>query len=168
MWVALLNLENLYGSSESLKKVFERALQFCEPMPVYQQLADIYAKSEKIKVRPSRHQPPSACTCVSCDPPHRCPPPPPHTHTPQEAENLYKTMVKRFRQNKAVWLSYGTFLLQQGQSDAAAALLQRALKSLPSKESEWLGLLGGTTWLHVSPPPSHVTCLLCPLSQVWT
>lgn len=101
VWVALLNLENMYGSAESLKKVFERALQFCEPMPVYQQLADIYAKSEKIK----------------------------------EAENLYKTMVRRFRQNKAVWLSYGTFLLQQGQSDAAAALLQRALKSLPSKES---------------------------------
>uniref|UniRef100_A0A8C4IHY3 Protein RRP5 homolog n=1 Tax=Dicentrarchus labrax TaxID=13489 RepID=A0A8C4IHY3_DICLA len=101
VWVALLNLENMYGTEESLKKVFERALQFCEPMPVYQQLADIYAKSDKTK----------------------------------EAESLYKTMVKRFRQNKAVWLSYGTFLLQQGQSDAASALLQRALKSLPSKES---------------------------------
>lgn len=45
-------------------------------------------------------------------------------------------MVKRFRQDKAVWLNYGTFLLQQGQSDAASALLQRALKSLPSKESK--------------------------------
>lgn len=78
-------------------------------------------------------------------------------------------MVKRFRQNKAVWLSYGTYLLQQGQSDAAAALLQRALKSLPSKESEY-GL--ASMWecgcvsagfkrhyLFVSPPPP---------SQVWT
>uniref|UniRef100_A0AAQ5YX76 Protein RRP5 homolog n=1 Tax=Amphiprion ocellaris TaxID=80972 RepID=A0AAQ5YX76_AMPOC len=101
VWVALLNLENMYGTAESLKKVFERAVQFCEPMPVYQQLADIYAKSDKTK----------------------------------EAEGLYKTMVRRFRDNKAVWLSYGTFLLQQGQSDAATALLQRALKSLPSKES---------------------------------
>ncbi|XP_019744636.1 protein RRP5 homolog isoform X2 [Hippocampus comes] len=101
VWVALLNLENMYGTQESLKKVFERALQFCEPMPVYQQLADIYSKSDKMK----------------------------------EAENLYKSMVKRFRQNKAVWLSYGTFLLQHGQNDAASALLQRALKSLPSKES---------------------------------
>lgn len=53
MWVALLNLENMYGNEESLKNVFERALQFCEPMPVYQQLADIYTKSEKIKVRPA-------------------------------------------------------------------------------------------------------------------
>ncbi|XP_030586460.1 protein RRP5 homolog isoform X2 [Archocentrus centrarchus] len=101
VWVALLNLENMYGTEESLKKVSERAVQFCEPMLVYQKLADIYAKSNKIK----------------------------------EAENLYKMMVKRFRQNKEVWLSYGTFLLQQGQSDAASGLLQRALKSLPTKES---------------------------------
>lgn len=101
VWVALLNLENMYGTEESLKKVFERAVQFCEPVPVYQQLADIYTNSNKIK----------------------------------EAEGLYKTMVKRFRQNKAVWLSYGTFLLQQGQSDAASSLLQRALNSLPPKES---------------------------------
>ncbi|XP_047221873.1 protein RRP5 homolog isoform X1 [Girardinichthys multiradiatus] len=101
VWVALLNLENMYGTEESLKKVFERAVQFCEPMPVYQQLADIYGNSNKIK----------------------------------EAEGLYKTMVKRFRQNKAVWLSYGSFLLQQGQSDAATSLLQRALNSLPPKDS---------------------------------
>lgn len=51
MWVALLNLENMYGTEENLQKVFERAIQYCEPMPVYQQLADIYAKSSKIKVR---------------------------------------------------------------------------------------------------------------------
>ncbi|MEQ2187506.1 hypothetical protein GOODEAATRI_005369, partial [Goodea atripinnis] len=101
VWVALLNLENMYGTEESLKKVFERAVQFCKPMPVYQQLADIYGNSNKIK----------------------------------EAEGLYKTMVKRFRQNKAVWLSYGSFLLQQGQSDAATSLLQRALNSLPPKDS---------------------------------
>ncbi|XP_026158937.1 protein RRP5 homolog isoform X2 [Mastacembelus armatus] len=101
VWVALLNLENMYGTVESLKKVFERALQFCEPMPVYQHLADIYAKSNKTK----------------------------------EADALYKTIVKRFRHNKEVWLSYGSFLLQQGQSDAASAVLQRALTSLPAKES---------------------------------
>ncbi|KAK3510814.1 hypothetical protein QTP70_022728 [Hemibagrus guttatus] len=100
VWVALLNLENMYGTEESLQKVFERAIQYCEPMPVYQQLADIYTKSNKIK----------------------------------EAENLYKNMVKRFRQEKAVWQSYGSFLLRQGHSDAANALLQRALQSLSNKE----------------------------------
>lgn len=58
---------------------------------------------------------------------------------------MYKTMVKRFRQNKAVWLSYGTFLLQQGQSDAANAVLQRALKSLPPKESKEAAVNTGTS-----------------------
>ncbi|XP_072513962.1 protein RRP5 homolog [Salminus brasiliensis] len=100
VWVALLNLENMYGTEESLQKVFERAVQYCEPMPVYQQLADIYAKSDKMK----------------------------------EAESLYKNMVKRFRQEKAVWQSYGSFLLRQGQSDAANVLLQRALQSLSNKD----------------------------------
>ncbi|TRY56198.1 hypothetical protein DNTS_002546 [Danionella cerebrum] len=100
VWVAMLNLENMYGTPESLEKVFERAIQFCDPLPVYQQLADIYAKSDKIK----------------------------------EAESLYKSMVKRFSQEKAVYLSYGTFLLRQRKSDAANSLLQRALQSLSSKE----------------------------------
>ncbi|KAL6481580.1 hypothetical protein MHYP_G00096600 [Metynnis hypsauchen] len=100
VWVALLNLENMYGTEESLQKVFERAVLYCEPMLVHQQLADIYAKSNKIK----------------------------------EAESLYKKMVKRFRQEKAVWQSYGSFLLRQGQTDAANALLQRALQSLSNKD----------------------------------
>lgn len=100
VWVAMLNLENMYGTQDSLQKVFERAIQYCEPLPVFQQLADIYAKSDKIK----------------------------------EAESLYKSMVKRFKQEKAVYLSYGTFLLRQRQSDDANALLQRALQSLSNKE----------------------------------
>lgn len=50
MWVALLNLENMYGSQESLTKVFERAVQYNEPLKVFLQLADIYTKSEKFQV----------------------------------------------------------------------------------------------------------------------
>ncbi|KAL1281885.1 hypothetical protein QQF64_000688, partial [Cirrhinus molitorella] len=100
VWMGMLNLENMYGTQESLQKVFERAVQYCEPLPVYQQLADIYIKSDKIK----------------------------------EAEDLYKNMVKRFKQEKAAYLSYGTFLLRQHQSNAASALLQRALQSLSNKE----------------------------------
>lgn len=50
MWVALLNLENMYGSQESLTRVFERAVQYNEPLKVFLHLADIYAKSEKFQV----------------------------------------------------------------------------------------------------------------------
>ncbi|KAM4704033.1 protein RRP5 homolog [Rhinophrynus dorsalis] len=100
VWVALLNLENMYGTEETLMKAFERAIQYNEPLKVYQQLADIYIKSEKIK----------------------------------QAEDLYNTMLKRFRQEKSVWLKFATFLLKQGQAEATQRLLQRALKCLPDKE----------------------------------
>ncbi|NXN07557.1 RRP5 protein, partial [Indicator maculatus] len=100
VWVALLNLENMYGTEETLMKVFERAVQYNEPLKVFQHLCDIYASSEKNK----------------------------------KAEELYHTMLKRFRQEKSVWLKYASFLLKQGQTEATHRLLERALKALPTKE----------------------------------
>lgn len=50
IWVAYLNLENLYGSPEQMQAIIDRALTFCDPMKVYQQLIMIYVKSEKIQV----------------------------------------------------------------------------------------------------------------------
>ncbi|MGH0135552.1 UNVERIFIED_CONTAM: hypothetical protein FKN15_066160, partial [Acipenser sinensis] len=100
VWVALLNLENMYGTEESLNKVFERAVQHCEPLKVFQSLADIYTKSDKYK----------------------------------QAESLYNTMLRRFRQERSVWLSCATFHLRQGRTDETHRLLQRALKCLPDKE----------------------------------
>ncbi|XP_032844612.2 protein RRP5 homolog [Tyto alba] len=100
VWVALLNLENMYGTEETLMKVFERAVQYNEPLKVFQHLCDIYANSEKYK----------------------------------QAEDLYHTMLKRFRQEKSVWLKYASFLLKQGQTEATHRLLERALKALPTKE----------------------------------
>ncbi|KAM7072820.1 protein RRP5 homolog isoform 1-T1 [Molossus nigricans] len=100
VWVALLNLENMYGSQESLTRVFERAVQYNDPLKVFLQLADIYAKSEKF----------------------------------QEASELYTRMLKRFRQEKAVWIKYGAFLLRRGQAGASHRAMQRALECLPKKE----------------------------------
>ncbi|CAM2117852.1 unnamed protein product [Caretta caretta] len=100
VWVALLNLENMYGTEETLMKVFERAVQYNEPLKVFQHLADIYASSEKY----------------------------------QQADDLYNTILKRFRQEKSVWLKYATFLLKRGQVEATHRLLERALKGLPDKE----------------------------------
>ncbi|XP_036683832.1 protein RRP5 homolog isoform X2 [Balaenoptera musculus] len=100
VWVALLNLENMYGSQGSLTKVFERAVQYNEPLKVFLHLADIYTKSEKF----------------------------------QEAGELYNRMLKRFRQEKAVWIKYGSFLLRRGQAGASHRMMQRALECLPKKE----------------------------------
>lgn len=53
IWVAYLNLENLYGTPESMKKVFERSVMYCDPRTMYMQLARIYIHNEK---RPEAEQ----------------------------------------------------------------------------------------------------------------
>ena len=47
VWVGWMNLENRFGSQETLAKVFESALQQNEPLDVYKKLASIYVQSEK-------------------------------------------------------------------------------------------------------------------------
>lgn len=55
---------------------------------------------------------------------------------PQEAGELYNRMLKRFRQEKAVWIKYGAFVLGRSQAGASHRVLQRALECLPTKERE--------------------------------
>lgn len=47
VWVALLNLENNFGTDETLQDVFKRALVYCDPLKIYLQLVKIYERSEK-------------------------------------------------------------------------------------------------------------------------
>ncbi|XP_064630324.1 protein RRP5 homolog [Lineus longissimus] len=49
VWVGYLNLENMYGTAETLQTLFQRAIQHNDPLKVYQQLIAIYEKSEKIE-----------------------------------------------------------------------------------------------------------------------
>ncbi|KAI8146542.1 hypothetical protein BJV82DRAFT_665505 [Fennellomyces sp. T-0311] len=49
VWVAMLNLENSYGTDETLEAIFKRACVFCEAEKVYLQLANIYERSEKFE-----------------------------------------------------------------------------------------------------------------------
>lgn len=42
VWVALLNLENTYGSEESLKSIFERACQYNDSQDMHERLLSIY------------------------------------------------------------------------------------------------------------------------------
>ncbi|KAI8983026.1 hypothetical protein BDB01DRAFT_792092 [Pilobolus umbonatus] len=47
VWVALFNLENNFGTQETLEEVFKRALTYCDPLKVYLQLVKIYERSNK-------------------------------------------------------------------------------------------------------------------------
>lgn len=49
VWTALLNLENSYGTQDSLVLVFKRALEQNEPKKVFKQLVNIYVQSNKFE-----------------------------------------------------------------------------------------------------------------------
>jgi rRNA biogenesis protein RRP5 len=51
VWVALLNLENLYGSSDSLEKTLQEAVQASDASKVYTQMLKIFADTNKVEVR---------------------------------------------------------------------------------------------------------------------
>ncbi|KAG7754039.1 hypothetical protein KL911_002515 [Ogataea haglerorum] len=48
IWIALLNLENMFGTEESLEATFKRSCQYMDPYVMYQKLAAIYTASEKV------------------------------------------------------------------------------------------------------------------------
>ncbi|TPX58764.1 hypothetical protein SpCBS45565_g07918 [Spizellomyces sp. 'palustris'] len=56
VWVALMNLENTYGTQESLLKVFERAVAMNNPKAVYIHLVRIYERTEKWDLANQLHQ----------------------------------------------------------------------------------------------------------------
>ncbi|KAH7971642.1 hypothetical protein HPB52_001140 [Rhipicephalus sanguineus] len=107
VWTALLNLEHMYGTRDSLNSVFKEAVQFNEPLKVYEHLAQIYAAGSEREVR-------AFCMLLSC--------------------LQYKQMLNKFKQHADVWLSFGLFYMKCGQTEDCRDLLRRALKSLPSWE----------------------------------
>lgn len=56
-------------------------------------------------------------------------------------------MLKRFRQEKSVWIKYGAFLLRRGQPGASHRVMQRALECLPNKERECSSLPSAQFWI---------------------
>ncbi|KAH6723897.1 hypothetical protein BKA61DRAFT_648930 [Leptodontidium sp. MPI-SDFR-AT-0119] len=47
VWIALLNLENAYGSDESVDEVFKRACQYNDAQEIHERLTSIYIQSGK-------------------------------------------------------------------------------------------------------------------------
>ena len=50
VWIALLNLENAYGSDETVDQVFKRACQFNDAQEIHERLTSIYIQSGKHEV----------------------------------------------------------------------------------------------------------------------
>lgn len=61
VWIALLNLENIYGTEQTIEDTFKDAVRRNDPKTVYLGLATIFEQSEKLDVRtfflPIEHPP---------------------------------------------------------------------------------------------------------------
>jgi len=56
IWTARLNLENMYGTDESLERVLKEAVQYCDPLQIHSRLADIYSDTNKVDKAESQHR----------------------------------------------------------------------------------------------------------------
>ena len=50
VWVALLNLENSYGTKDSLETLFQEAIKANEPKKIYMKMVELYIKNDKNEV----------------------------------------------------------------------------------------------------------------------
>ncbi|KAJ3129922.1 rRNA biogenesis protein rrp5 [Nowakowskiella sp. JEL0407] len=100
VWVAYLNLENMYGTQETLKSVFDRAVQYNEPRDMYHSLARIYERTGKFEA----------------------------------VEELYKVMMKKFRDSPQVWTTVGLYYITHRKEEMARQILNRSLEALPKYE----------------------------------
>ena len=50
VWIAFLNFETMYGTKESIKEIYERALLNNDSFTIQQQLVNIYVRVDKIEV----------------------------------------------------------------------------------------------------------------------
>ena len=50
VWIALLNLENIYGSDDTVEDVFKRACQYNDAQEIHERLTSIYIQSGKLDV----------------------------------------------------------------------------------------------------------------------
>lgn len=117
VWIALLNLENAYGSDETLEDVFKRACQYNDAQEIHERLTSIYIQSGKhgVSLFPSSYPALQILTLS------------------QKADDLFQVLVKKFSQSPNVWTNYAHFLHSTLSSpERARALLSRAKQSLPT------------------------------------
>ena len=52
------------------------------------------------------------------------------------ADELFKTMMKKFGSDLKVWIGYAEFMMGRGHLEAARRLLEKSFKSLPKAHRE--------------------------------
>jgi rRNA biogenesis protein RRP5 len=122
VWIASLNLENVYGSDETLEATFKQAARHNDSKTVHLRLAFIFDQTQKYTVRGSLTL---NITCIS-------------TLPFQKAEEQYKRTCKKFGHSSKVWTLFGEHYLQRGDTEQARKLLPRSLQSLDKRKRNQL------------------------------
>lgn len=117
IWIAMLNLENSFGTEESLESAFREAARMCDSKTVHLRLATILSESQKHEV--SFMLLVALYILISIS---------------QKAEAQYKRTCKKFGQSSKVWTSFAEFYLRRGQAEEARSLLPRSMQSLEKRK----------------------------------
>ena len=117
VWIALLNLENVYGTDDSLEAAFKDAARHNDSKTIHLRLAEIFEQSDKPEVRA-----PFVIVRLFA-----------HRHL-QKAEEQYKRTCKKFSQSSKVWTLFGEHYLKRGMLEDARKLLPRSLQSLEKRK----------------------------------
>ena len=119
VWTALLNLENVYGTEDSLQAVFKEAARANDSKTIHLRLASILDQAEKLEVSQPIHKRGLFFIFLL-----------------QQAEEQYKRTCKKFGQSSKVWTLSGEYYLRKGSVEEARKLLPRSLQSLEKRKRE--------------------------------
>ncbi|GAM88985.1 hypothetical protein ANO11243_070190 [Dothideomycetidae sp. 11243] len=121
IWIALLNLEVSYSTSNAAERVFREACAVQDPYAMHLHLASIFTASSQLDKADQLFQ-----SMLSSNPSLG--------PSPFRAPVATAKMTKSFRALPELWLKYAAFLLEHmDDAPRARALLSRALQSVPER-----------------------------------
>ncbi|XP_044266223.1 protein RRP5 homolog [Tribolium madens] len=141
VWIALLNLENMYGTKESFDKTFEEAVRYNDSLEIYLNVIQMLATSGKLlemeekikKVRPKEKQNTKMWLEIS------------RIYYSlgkfKEARNVKESALKSILDKKRQFdliVKFGIMEFQLGELDQAIANFETILDTYPSKVNIWI------------------------------
>ncbi|WRX22777.1 S1 domain - like 5 [Theobroma cacao] len=138
IWVAYFNLENQYGNppEEAVQKIFQRALQYCDPKKVW--LRRVQQQQDGVQSVVNR-----ALLCL-----------PRHKHikfisqtailefksgVPDRGRSMFEGILREYPKRTDLWSIYLDQEIRLGDEDVIRALFERAISlSLPPKKMKFL------------------------------
>ncbi|MBA0650878.1 hypothetical protein Goklo_018256, partial [Gossypium klotzschianum] len=169
IWVAYFNLENQYGNppEEAVQKVFQRALQYCDPKKVHFALLGMYERTEQHKLaeelldkmsKKFKHSckvlltqqqdgvQPVVNRALLCLPRHK------HVKfisqaailefksgVPDRGRSMFEGVLREYPKRTDLWSIYLDQEIRLGDEDVIRALFERAISlSLPPKKMKFL------------------------------